>query len=55
VEEITCQEDHINIPFLGQTHYLVEALPAIVAANGVSLVVADMIIGGDEDADSFRL
>jgi hypothetical protein len=53
MEKISRQEDHIDIPFLGQTHYFVETLPAIVAANWITLVVADMVIRGDENPDSF--
>jgi hypothetical protein len=32
-----------------------EALPAVISTDGISLVVTNMIISGDEDADSFRL
>ena len=55
MEQVSSQENHINIPFLGQAHYFVEALPAVVPTDGISLVVADMIIGGDEYSDGFRL
>lgn len=55
MEQVSGQEYHIDIPFLGQAHYFVEALPAVVPTDRVSLVVADMIIGGDENANGFRV
>lgn len=55
MEQVSSQEDHINISFLGQAHYFVEALPAVVPTDGISLVVADMIIGRDENSNGFRL
>lgn len=55
MEQVSGQEYHIDIPFLGQAHYFVEALPAVVPTDRVSLVVADMIIGGDENANGFRI
>lgn len=32
-----------------------EGLPAVISANGITLIVADMIISGDENADSLCL
>jgi hypothetical protein len=55
MKQVSSQENHVNIPFLGQAHYFVEALPAVVPTDGISLVVADMVIGGDENSNGFRL
>ena len=52
MEQITSEEDHVYITFLCQTHDFMEGLPAVVAADGVSFVVADMTVGCDEDTDS---
>ena len=35
---------------LGEGHDLVERLPAIVRADRMVLKIADMVVGGDEDA-----
>ena len=39
---------------LCQTHDLVEGLPAVVTANGITLIVTDMVVGGNKDADRVR-
>lgn len=36
---------------LGDSHNLVESLPGVIHADGVLLLVTDMIIGSDEDPD----
>ncbi len=51
MEEVPGQEHHVDVLFAGQAHDLVKTLPAVVAAGGVALGVADMAVGGDEDAD----
>lgn len=43
------------ILFAGQVHNLVKRLPAIITADGIALLVAHMIIGGDEDADGIGI
>lgn len=50
MEQITGQENHVDIPSLGQLHDFVEGLPAIVATNRVALIIADMIVSGHEYA-----
>ena len=44
VEEVAGQKNHVDVAFFGQAHDFVEGLPAVVAAVGVSLVVADMVV-----------
>lgn len=39
------------ILFPGQVHNLVKRFPAIITTDRITLLVAHMIIGGDEDAD----
>lgn len=51
VEEIAGEQDHIDIAFLGQTHNLVKRLPAVIATDRISFVVADMVVCCHEDAD----
>jgi hypothetical protein len=51
MEQITGEQDHIDISFSGKSHDLVKSLPTVLATNGISLAVADMIIGGDEDLE----
>jgi hypothetical protein len=54
MKEISGKQNHINISFLGQAHDLVEALPAVISTNGIPLIVPDVVVGRDEDANSFR-
>ena len=51
MEQVSCQQHHINIPLLRQAHDLVEASPAIIATNVVSLAIANMIICSHQDAN----
>lgn len=51
MEKITGQQYHIDITFLCQTHDFMKGLPTVVATDWVSLVVADMAVGGHQDAD----
>jgi hypothetical protein len=47
VEQIAAEEDHIDIVGAGELHHLVERPPTIVLADRISLLVSDMVIGGD--------
>lgn len=51
MEEIAGQKNHVDIPFLGQAHNLVKGFPTVVAPNRIALVIADMIVRGDQDTD----
>lgn len=55
MEQVSREQDHVDISFLGQTHHFVEALPAIVTPDRITLVVTDMVVGGDKDADRVRV
>lgn len=44
MKEIASEKDHVDVTLLGQTHYFVERFPAVVAPDGVPLVVAHMIV-----------
>jgi hypothetical protein len=39
----------------GKIQDLVKGSPTVILADGISLFVADMIVGCDEDADCVRL
>lgn len=54
VEEIASQQDHVHVSLPRQAHDLVKAFPAVVAADGVSLVEPDMTVCCYEDADGVR-
>lgn len=54
VEQVAGEEDHVHVALLRETHDLVEALPAIVAPDGVAFVVSYMVVCRDEDADRVR-
>lgn len=51
MEKVATMQDHVDVVLLGQHHNFVERLPAVVAANGVALVVPDMAVRRDQDAD----
>jgi hypothetical protein len=51
VEQIACQEYHVDVSFLGQAHDFVKSFPAVVAPDRVAFIVADMIIRCDEDTN----
>ena len=51
VEEIASQHDHVDIVSLGQDHDLFKGLPAVILSDGVSLLVADMIVRRHENAN----
>src|ERR1700677_415669 len=55
MKEIASEKHQVNIPLLSKTHDLVEGLPGIIAADWVSLLVADMVVSGDEDANGIGL
>lgn len=44
MEQISRQQDHVNITLSGQTHDLMEGLPTVVPADGVSFIVPDMVV-----------
>lgn len=50
MEEIPSKQDHVHILLFRQAHDFMEALPAVVAAYGVSFGVTNMAISGYEDA-----
>jgi len=54
VEKITSEQDHVYITFFGELDYLVECLRAVLTSNSISLVIADMIVRSNEDADGVR-
>lgn len=39
---------------VGETHDFVESSAAILAADGIALIVANMVIGSNEDTDGIR-
>jgi hypothetical protein len=45
-------EPHIFGP--GEVHDFIECSPAVILPNGVSLLVADMVVCRDEDTDRVR-
>jgi len=47
VEEVTREQNHVNISFFGKTHNLMKTSPAVVASDRVALIVANMIVGGN--------
>lgn len=51
MEKIPSQQYHIDIPLFRQTHDFVETFPTVVSADGVALVVANVVVGRDQDAD----
>lgn len=51
MEEVSSEKNHVNITFFGETHNFMETLPAVVATDGVALIVSDMIIGGYQNAN----
>lgn len=51
VEQVTRQQHHVDVAVFGETHHLMERLPAIVATDRVAFIVADMGIRGEEDAE----
>lgn len=54
VEEIASEQDHVDIAFFRQAHDLMEGLPAVIATDGIAFVVADMVVGRDENTDRVR-
>lgn len=55
MEKIASKEYHVHVSLFGQTHQLMEALPAVIAPYRISLVVPDMVVGRYKDADCFRV
>lgn len=51
MEKISSKQHHIDVSIFGKAHNLMEALPAIIASDSISLGVANMAVGGYEDAD----
>lgn len=51
MKEISGEQHHVDIVFLGQAHDFVETFPAVISPNRVSFVVADMIVSGDKDTN----
>lgn len=51
VEQVARQQHHVDVAVLRKTHHLVERLPAVIAADRVAFVVADMGVRGEEDAE----
>jgi hypothetical protein len=45
VEQVTTEEDHIDITSAGELHDLIKSAPTVILANGVSLFKPDMVIG----------
>lgn len=54
MEEISSEQNHVDVSFSGQAHDFIESLPTVVAPDRVAFVVADMIVCGDEDTDRIR-
>lgn len=55
MEEITTQQDHVDVLLLCYLHDLVKGTPTVILADGVALRITDVVIGRDEDADRVRL
>lgn len=51
VEQVAREQHHVNVAVFGETHHLMECLPAVVAADWVPFVVADVRVRGEEDAE----
>lgn len=51
VEEIAGEQDHIHVPLLSSGHDLVEGFPTIIAADRVSLAIANMIVCRNQNAN----
>ena len=51
MEKVPSQQHHIDILLFCEGHDLMKALPAIIASNGVSLSVANMIVWGYQYAN----
>jgi hypothetical protein len=47
VEEVAAEQDHVDILSAGELHDLVKGAPAVILANGISLLKADMVIRRD--------
>jgi hypothetical protein len=45
MEQVACEEHHVHIAFPGKAHHLVEAFPAVISSDWISLVVPDMVVG----------
>ena len=55
MEEIACKKDHVDVMFGSETQDFVEGSAAVVAADGIALVVAYMVVGSNEDTDRIRI
>ena len=44
VEEVATKEDHVDITSLGELHDLIKGTPTVILPNGISLLVANMVI-----------
>jgi len=53
VEEVPSEQHHVDILLFCEGHDFMEALPAVIASDGVSLSVADMAVTGNQD--SYRI
>lgn len=51
MEEVSSKKHHVDVLLFCQTHNFVEALPAVIATDGVSLVIADMAVRRNEYTD----
>lgn len=51
MEKIPSEQYHIDIPLFRQTHDLVKTFPTVVPTNVIALVVTDVVVGRDEDAN----
>lgn len=52
VEKVSSEQDHVHITFFSSAHDLVESLPTVVATDGITLAIANMIVCRDQDAYS---
>jgi hypothetical protein len=55
VEEIAPEEDHVDILGARELHDFVKGSPAVILADGISLLKPNMIVGRYQDADRVRV
>lgn len=54
MEQVARKQHHVDITVFGDGHDFVERLPGVIATNGIALVVADVGVCGDQNADRVR-
>jgi len=54
VEEVSGKQDHVDIFVFGEAHDFVKAFPAVIATDGITLIVPNMVICGYQNANRIR-